>query len=54
MSLKLDLNFSCSSPAGSKLIIMLPITLRVNCKNIRILSCFPGNSVTVKIKKCST
>lgn len=28
--LKLDRNFSCSSPVGSKLIIMCPITLRVN------------------------
>lgn len=31
MSLKLARNFSCSLPVGSKLIIILPITFRVNC-----------------------
>lgn len=38
MSLKLARNFSCSSPVGSKLIIMLPITFRVNCINNRRFS----------------
>lgn len=36
MSLKLARNFSCSSPDGSKLIIMLPITLRVNCTRKKV------------------
>ena len=38
MILKLARNFSCSSPVGSRLIIMFPITLRVNCK-IQIQFC---------------
>lgn len=31
MSLKFALNLSCSSPLGSKLTIMWPITFRLNC-----------------------
>lgn len=44
MTLKLALNFSCSIPVGSKLIIMLPITLSVNCTK--------GNSFLSQEKTC--
>ena len=48
--LKFDLNFSCSSPEGSKLMIICPITFRVNC-NIQNFMYLVRNKMYNQIRK---